>query len=613
MSEWALDIGGVVKTFEDWGIGDVRLVRNSQAADEFSFSSDEDFDAQELFPYGATIKIFRDAVQYFVGRMQLPSREGTGGSEGIVYTALGPWVYLEQHIFQQHWKVAQNLADPNSPLIDNYRSHLLLNKSVTGADMTIGEQIKAAVDYAVESETLLGNPAPMQLAALETLPAYKVVVDDVVDLQCAEVVVKQMRWVPDGATYFDYATTPPTLHVKRRAQMAEASLSVEDDDADQLNIVARHDLLRPGVVLKFERTHTNNDLAWTEVVVDKAPVDVNERQYGVMISTINLQGQAASTTEAKIETALIAATAEDDAARLAWWKQKVPWLRDQSIAEVEILRPGVVRETPEGETAHPRELIEGQVADWMGFESRQETIKAKISFKTLDGQGVVIGSKAEELATVNLTTTTGTSGTYSSTSVSTEAEVVPIGLAAELYTALSVLHWDGSIKIVRDECDGGITPGMVLNLTGGRAEWATMKALVQTVVENLDTAETTVTFGPPNHLGLQDIIELLRVNRNRLILTSPGARSGGRGGSGKVTLARETARENTSSGSGTFKILVINSGDKRIILDPSMMEGVADMQPRLEDVCVNGLIMKRWGLYSEPFTPAGTTPQPATP
>jgi hypothetical protein len=55
--------------------------------------------------------------------------------------------------------------------------------------------------------------------------------------------------------------------------------------------------------------------------------------------------------------------------------------------------------------------------------------------------------------------------------------------------------------------------GNVLNVTGGRAEWAGMNASIQTVEEDIDNGVTRVTFGPPAHLNIPSVIEMLRTGR----------------------------------------------------------------------------------------------------
>jgi hypothetical protein len=61
-----------------------------------------------------------------------------------------------------------------------------------------------------------------------------------------------------------------------------------------------------------------------------------------------------------------------------------------------------------------------------------------------------------------------------------------------------------------------------------------MKGMVQQVTENVDAGTTTIEFGPPHDLGANDLVELLRINRNRLIHYSPGVAI-----SGSATAATE--------------------------------------------------------------------------
>lgn len=55
---------------------------------------------------------------------------------------------------------------------------------------------------------------------------------------------------------------------------------------------------------------------------------------------------------------------------------------------------------------------------------------------------------------------------------------------------------------------------------------AAMDAVVQSIDEDVDLGTSRISFGPPQHLGPRDMLELLRVNRFRLRITaaiySPG-------------------------------------------------------------------------------------------
>ena len=99
-------------------------------------------------------------------------------------------------------------------------------------------------------------------------------------------------------------------------------------------------------------------------------------------------------------------------------------------------------------------------------------------------------------------------------------------IAAKMFAALGPLSWGGQIDL--HEVGSALPwyrPGHALNLTGGRAELATMAAIVQQVTHHVG-AETTdtcsITLGAPDHLGVQDWFELASI----------GGLAGGSGGNG---------------------------------------------------------------------------------
>jgi hypothetical protein len=89
----------------------------------------------------------------------------------------------------------------------------------------------------------------------------------------------------------------------------------------------------------------------------------------------------------------------------------------------------------------------------------------------------------------------------------------PSGLASAYYTALQAIQYQGSLRFHAFDCAGDITPAKRLSLSGGRSAWSAMRALVQIVTEDLGTGVTSVEFGPPEHLGVQDFVNQLMFNR----------------------------------------------------------------------------------------------------
>lgn len=96
-----------------------------------------------------------------------------------------------------------------------------------------------------------------------------------------------------------------------------------------------------------------------------------------------------------------------------------------------------------------------------------------------------------------------------------EPEPVPIGLATQYYNSLNFVAWEGEIGLQERECSGLVRPGQKLLLSNGRAEWATMLAVVQEVTEELDTGRTTIQLGLPAYLGANDFVDLMTKVRER--------------------------------------------------------------------------------------------------
>ncbi|HTH49409.1 MAG TPA: hypothetical protein VMB21_17970, partial [Candidatus Limnocylindria bacterium] len=165
------------------------------------------------------------------------------------------------------------------------------------------------------------------------------------------------------------------------------------------------------------------------------------------------------------------------------------------------------------------------------------------------------------------------SGTYSTTTQDVAAEPIPVGLARQLYEALADPQYDGQISLAAAECPA-LGLGCVLNLTGGRPEWLSARALVQTAEYDIDSGTTTLRFGPANHLGVADIIELLRAARQRRITISYSARlTGTKAGSGANGLGLLTPTTSAvPQNDGSMGKLRLQSLNNLIEIDPALSE-----------------------------------------
>jgi len=89
-----------------------------------------------------------------------------------------------------------------------------------------------------------------------------------------------------------------------------------------------------------------------------------------------------------------------------------------------------------------------------------------------------------------------------------------VGLAELIRSAYAVTPWEGSLTVVGTPSRAipDVRPGQAVNLSGGRAEWGTMAALVQSVSRSLgETCERLqIELGCGDHLSPPDFINLAR-------------------------------------------------------------------------------------------------------
>ena len=131
----------------------------------------------------------------------------------------------------------------------------------------------------------------------------------------------------------------------------------------------------------------------------------------------------------------------------------------------------------------------------------------------------------------------------------TASEPMPTGpalsgrnFAQYFYAALATVFFDGHITFKAADVPGTIRPGHSLNLTGtSRTGWATAKALVQEVTEDLFAGRTEIRVGPNHQLSGKDLVALASL-RAKDIRKSPQLpppqppNSNGAGGAGCISL-----------------------------------------------------------------------------
>jgi hypothetical protein len=512
---WTLtDANGVSQSLADWGLCAVTRELINQGTDLLTFrAAGTPCDADPIFAIGSTVQLFRAGTPWFYGRVvQVPGR-ASAKAEDQLYRLAGPWWYLENLVFQQAWEMTNGTT---TALVATNKSRLILNQKSDGTKLATGAAIEEVLAYA----TARGAPFTVGAVTPDAIAPYM----EVLDHSCAEVIRAFLRWTPDATAAFDYTTSPfPTLSIHRRADAATLTLPAYGAPISELDLTPRHDLQAPAVVLKFEQTNDINSDTFTSLIVQPAPTTATGDELGAMVMTLDLSGARATYQRQKVRTAEIPAS-DSASGVIDWWKGKFAWLNDfadtdlQVVAGTQVLSienpanyPGITLDDL------PNELLEGSVAAWMNLSAAPLLVQATLQYTgaATDESQDVWGAAGERYIYTRVIGTNAETQIYSRLVSETAAEPVPAGLAQALLDAVGTLQYDGVVELTEEECSGLATPGALLNLTGGRAEWTTMAAQVQRVVEAIDLGQTRVTVGPGKHLGHSDLAELLRVNSQR--------------------------------------------------------------------------------------------------
>lgn len=587
-SNWILTTDAGSTTFADGRISNVVRERSSQGPDTVSLRYANTFDAAApAFESKAVISkvdaIGKQSV-WFTGWVTSLPRYASGSEESVSLKLSGPWYWLEQMIFENGWLSTQNGA---KPLIVGYTSHLLLNLGAGGL-ITTGQQIRAVLQYVLDMFTADAQAAPFAIG--DITPAIYAPIDEVRDLSCADVIRKQLRWHPDAVCWFDSSTTPPTFHCKSRTELVGVDLplptSKDSGRVSRWSLVPRFDLLRRSVAIRYEKKSTIDGQDILQIINDVYPVGKTGREPRSATATVDLQGIKASNVRASLTVEAVPADLKAQAS-LAWWKSRIPELNNPAIGAITINKVGRLRRNLDGTETDisqvgglPNEVIEGQVAPWMtingaALSAQHERVNIEVSYAVYDGDASQGGAvKMTDLAKpfthyYDLVTTDGVTGDYSAVAGFESADPQPIGLAQALFTILQTLHYEGEIELTETEVGeaGAVGLGNTVNLTNGMAEFAAMRALVQSVREDIDKGITILSLGVPTHLGISDLTELLRVNRTRIRYTSSATQSTGGAGSSDLRLGKQTANSSRGASDQVYKLWVVKVGNNVITLD----------------------------------------------
>lgn len=528
------------QTLEALGLAAPRLDLRNMQADTLTLRHElAAWDADPLWAYGADVVLTRAGVTVFRGKRRAAPRFAGAEAESLSYEIEGPWGWLERRILLQNTAVVLDPEESSIPVLLP-QGLLILGQSDAGSAVNLGEALGVVLAAAIAA----GVPI-----AVGTIAGFDfgVAWDEVADLTYADAIVRLLQLAPDAVVSWDYAPALPTVSIRRRAALPEVALAIAPAgeggaegyaEFESIRVRSREDLRVASVHLTYRRINTVNGQPYLSLVSENAGGGAATDE-NALVRTITLAGSAVNVTtlEQPVAVAPLSALlttggtiteASNAAAFLAlskFWKRKIEWLAAAGVT-IRAFRATSRRladqeaEVGAGATldaALNAEILEGQITDWMTDSGLNRKAQYQVYGvevlvdKTING--VVTEDRAILTGPVLASNCETRTYRWSESASAIEAEPAPVGAAAALLAALGTLQHDGQFTVAQEECDLALRPGLVANLTGGRAEWATMGALVQSVSCDLEEGRTVVEVGWPRALGPDDLVEIARANR----------------------------------------------------------------------------------------------------
>jgi hypothetical protein len=472
--------------------------------------------------------------------------------------------------------------------------------------------------YAGYGASIPGSPTRNSAAAQSMiLRAPNNAVNNIMCSDALREMLKWIGGLGGVSVWWDYTTSPPTARFATRDQLPAKALALAPGSGVTLNaaVEPRDDLVPAAIHFKYVVSGTLGGFQYQQVLHDisffSEPDNAVIEGVGTWGALKNLAGATwDSTHQAAFKAAYLRShtvggtfnyaglsstnlsgkvnSAAFDGGTAAWWANVCPKLANAVAngslafnaagpgANFTVLDAGTsglangttypIADLP----AYGYYLLPGSggVSPWMNVGNNPAnaaaeyiSVKFRVQFTYSEqitpppgATAVPTAAKTDEID-VNLVLTNLAAGNYQSVPEFIAGEPIPYGLAGYLFDLMQIEQWEGSVSIEQADLTNLVPPGFNLNLTGGKAAWASMNAQVQeiTLEGDADSARATYGFGPARHLGAADLNELLRVNHgprwsalfggNPLNVSSPGgsgslpdgnASAGAAGGTGQA-------------------------------------------------------------------------------
>lgn len=540
------------------------ITNNSETASEAVLEvAANSYTDSAAFSYGDSITIARNGVNVFTGTVFQTPRNADGSDESLTYTLKDSWYDLERLVYQVPRDYVERITPPDAgddedSTLTFVTKHIGTTTFDTG--VPLGSRIATIISYAKS------KGVNIRLGVIDDgIDWYRT---ESKDRTCAEMVREFLQMMPDYVGWIDNTSSTPTFNLQRRTSMPANSYTIGQDDV-LAHSVTNHDSEKVEcVVIRYEKPISVDSENYTEITEDIAPFNADPTKVGTFVETVGLQGGVYQNEYAPIKTDTIPQDDASDDTIKKWWVRYTPELSaiannhglnnllgvmilpDKNIPDRNVIKhhisivddglPSVdpinPNSTPVPKTTnpkdYPRHIIEGVLPDWAG--KRYRPILAESTIAVLKSDADAIGDAGLKAAILDIFTvpktfnskdyltalfsaqvmgTNAITKNYKRVVTSDPGETPPTGLAADLLDQLNKTRKSGEISIVGQDPDTTVKVGQRLNIYGGRSSWQTMNESIQQVSHDIQDGITSISFGPPQNLGANDLIDRLRASR----------------------------------------------------------------------------------------------------
>lgn len=595
-TEWLISIDDAApQPLAALGITGCSVQFAANGEDLMSLTVDADLAADPAFAARTKLALIRREngdTCVFCGWVRGIPRDAEPGGERFSFVVEGPSSRLRRVSYAQQWKA---IVDEAGTVGTTLEPRVILGENNAGARRTTGEQISDVIDYAISKGMPLARGT---IAAGLTAPR-----DERESVSCLDAILAMLRWTPTHVLHWNYnyqiaGVWTPLANVTAAADMPAVDAALFNADVASAQFTPRFDLQAPGVVLTYRITGEKDGKPKEKRRYETAG---NITDPEVINLFVDLQG---ARYDLLTQSVVAEEYPKDPLEMREWLRKLVPWIGDLPPADWMILdarRSGAKR--------YPRRLVDGALCEWMGEGWEQESITVRVRALTRDDAGRVTEDAVRDIP-LTFISTIATTKTYSKNLLAANAEPVPAGLAAAIHAEWSPLHWSGSIEIDEPEPSFAIRPGVVLNLTGARIEWASMRAVVQSVAVDIGSGATSVRVGPCERLEAGSRVAIFRAAKSRRAPSGRRVSEEMEGISGPAA----TPALDTAAAQAAERLHLAIRGDKHAIdLDPGLVTSASPttIQPREISVTnAAGETYKVQVLAGQPERVAPTEPLP---